>query len=425
MICPLLWKRDFFYKIISAAQDDKTEVRKMIDQSDIFTLYRLDESEAAALGARDYEYRVLGDGTVEITKYKGDGGVVEIPESIDGKTVSGIGDKAFKDRGALTEIVIPRSVKAMGKGAFAFCESLTNIFIPDSVTEIGKDAFSGCDNLTITCAPGSYAEKYAKEYNIKTELVQDEVKMVYEYRALDDGTVEITRYVGSGGVVEIPHTIDGKTVSVIGDRAFDSSNVTKAVIPDGVKRIGYSTFSYCGLLTEVVMPGSVTEIGDSAFNGCGSLTDAVIPDGVTEIGDWAFFGCGSLTKVVIPDGMTKIGNFVFFGCEALTEVVIPDSVTVIGYEAFGNCEALTKVIIPDSVTEIGKAAFGGCGALTEIVIPDSVRVIGSFAFSNCEKLTLKCTHGSYAEAYAKRNKIKFELIRSGTNGLFKSFFSKK
>ena len=39
-------------------------------------------------------------------------------------------------------------------------------------------------------------------------------------------------------------------------------------MPDGVTRIGVSTFAYCENLTDITIPKSVTSIGMSAFYEC-------------------------------------------------------------------------------------------------------------------------------------------------------------
>ena len=94
--------------------------------------------------SRDYEYRVLEDGTAEITSYSGGDSVLKIPNTLDGKTVTSIGYVAFSG-----------------------CSALTNIELPDSVTSIGDSAFKRCDNLTITVQRDSYAAQYAKDNNLK------------------------------------------------------------------------------------------------------------------------------------------------------------------------------------------------------------------------------------------------------------------
>lgn len=94
----------------------------------------------------------------------------------------------------------------------------------------------------------------------------------FEYSVLDDGTVEITDYIGSAENVDIPAEIDGKSVTSIGSWAFgDCKSLTSVTIPDSVTEIGYSAFSGCSSLTSITIPDSVTSIGDYAFNGCAVL----------------------------------------------------------------------------------------------------------------------------------------------------------
>ena len=111
-----------------------------------------------------------------------------------------------------------------------------------------------------------------------------------EYEELNDGTVEITKFVSSSSTdIELPSTIDGKSVISIGDSAFNAYSIEA-----------------CKNLTSIIIPNSVTSIGSDAFRGCTGLTSVTIPDSVTSIGTCAFYECTSLTDVTIPNSVTSI-----------------------------------------------------------------------------------------------------------------------
>ena len=266
----------------------------------------------------------------------------------------------------------------------------------------------------------------------------------YQYALLDDGTIEITKYNGSADHLAIPATLDGKTVTAIGDRAFAGcSSLTSVSIPDSVTSIGDSAFSDCDSLTSITIPDFVTQIGVNPFVFCSSLKSIfvspdhpyfaviddvlfrkadktlisypegkasstyTIPQGIIPIGDGAFFDNSSLKSITIPDSVISIGDYAFFSCESLTSISIPHSVTSIGDYAFSWCKSLTSITIPDSVTSIGNRAFYYCDSLTSVSIPNSVTSIGDYAFGDCSNLTLTVPRNSYAAEYAKTNNIPY------------------
>ena len=341
----------------------------------------------------DLEYSVLGDGTVEITGYNGSAEKVDIPKTIDGKTVTKIGVSAFEDCTNFKSITIPDSVTEIGWNAFSGCKRLISITIPDSVMWIGSCAFQDCARLTSITLP--------------------------------DGVTSI-------GV----HAFSGCT------------SLTSITIPDGVTSIGWGAFDGCESLTSITIPDSVTEIGDRAFWGCISLTSITIPDSVTEISSGAFSGCKSLTSVTMSDGVKKIGEFGFYACTSLTSIMIPDGVTSIGVYAFGYCTSLTSITIPDNVVYIDDHTFCGCSNLKSIAIPNSVTEIGDSAFYDCWNLIsitipnsvtsigenalgyyydesmhrsmkyddfkIYCNIGTAGERYAKENGLAYELLDKPT-----------
>ena len=97
----------------------------------------------------DFEYEV-DDGKVTITDYTGAGGDVVVPDTIDGRPVTCIGDNAFCYCTGLTSITLPEGCTTIGYYAFSGCTSLTSITLPNSITTIGDRAFQDCDaDITI------------------------------------------------------------------------------------------------------------------------------------------------------------------------------------------------------------------------------------------------------------------------------------
>ena len=231
----------------------------------------------------------------------------------------------------------------------------------------------------------------------------------YKFTVVDSGAT-IAGYVGPGGVVEIPATLDGMPVAAIGSGAFQgNATLTAVTIPDSVEDIRKSAFSGCTGLTGVTIGDGVVAIGDSAFYGCMRLAEIVIPDLVTRIGNGAFSGCAALASVHLPLTVASLGNSAFQSCSSLASIDIPDGVISIGDHAFSGCASLGGMVIPDSVASFGVGAFSfctnlgsvtlpagilsipddafyNCSSLAEVLIPSGVGSIGSYAFSQCSGL---------------------------------------
>ena len=173
------------------------------------------------------------------------------------------------------------------------------------------------------------------------------------------------------GAITIPSTVDGYTVTGIGDYAFyQCSNLTSIDLSGTqVTTIGQSAFYECTSLTSITIPDSVTTIGIFAFQSCSSLeTIDLSGTQITSIGQQAFQSCYNLTSITIPDSLTSIGFNAFFGCSKITSITIPDSVTTIHEQAFRRCYGLTSITIPDSVTTIGSSAFNEIGSSSTVYV---------------------------------------------------------
>ena len=198
------------------------------------------------------------------------------------------------------------------------------------------------------------------------------------------------------------------------DRPWNTSDVKKIVIENGVEYIGESVFRKCEKLKEVVIAATVTEIGDFAFLRCPALTKINLPDSITRIGYGCFRYCGSLKNITLPSNLTEVEGCTFEEC-SLESIVIPDTVEFIGDWAFSDNQNLTSVTLGKSIRKIDNNAFSRTG-LTEITIPASVTEIGERAFGYEYKgggyrlvdgYIIYGRSGSAAEAYANENGITF------------------
>ena len=171
-------------------------------------------------------------------------------------------------------------------------------------------------------------------------------------------------------------------------------NITKCVIPDNVKCIGYSAFQECKSLSSITIPDSVTSISGYSFAYCKSLDSITIPDSVKSVGSYVFYNCKTLESITIPNSVTSIGNGVFWGCTSLTSITIPDSVINISDCAFLHCDALKEIIIPDNITHIGYNAFFYCKSLKEVIFKgktlDEVKQMKYYPFGIEDESIIKC-----------------------------------
>ena len=310
---------------------------------------------------------VFGDSVQHIPDYLCTG-MENLPSITIGKSVTSIGDNAFKGCSSITSVVwnaenykgenAPYSSSPVSKQITSFVfgdsvqyiparlcngmENLTSIIIPNSVTSIGYNAFLGCTGLT------------------KVNYIGD-VK----------GWLNIE--------------LDSNPIVYAQDLYINNILLTELTIPDDITYIS-SAFSNCRSLTSVTIPNSVASIGGSAFSNCTGLTSITIPNSVTGIGNNAFSGCRGLTSVTIPNSVTSIGGSAFSNCTSLTSITIPNSVTDIGSRAFSDCTGLTSVVIGNGVTNIEDNAFKGCKNVETVVFGSAVETIGASAFAGCQSI---------------------------------------
>ena len=392
----------------------------------------------------DLTYEVSGN-TIEITGCNKSAVDVVIPSKIKGRTVTSIGDDAFRGRSSLRSITIPDSVTNIGKNAFYSCKNLNrvniidlaawrnisfesftanplyigcnlylngelveNLVIPDSVTNIGNYAFYGCESLKSITIPDSVASIGRNAF----------------YSCKNLNRVDITD-IAAWCKISFKN-LWSNPLYYAHNLYLNGELVENLVIPDSVESISGYAFGSCSSLASVTIPDSVMSIGDSAFYGCENIYSV----NITDLAAWRnisfesfaanplYIGCnlylnGELVEnLVIPDSVTNIGNYAFYGCESLKSITIPDSVASIGRNAFYSCKNLNRVDITD-IAAWCKMVLGDNMVLGDIivlgdnndtpfsykydlylngelvenlVIPDGITSVNDYAFRGCSSI---------------------------------------
>lgn len=387
-----------------------------------------------------FEYVEYVDDPDEISLlyYHGNASNVSIPETIDGKTVVGLGSRLFKDCKALKQVTLPNSIKYIDDCTFEN-SGLTSVIIPENVKQIGASPFKDCINLaSVTYNAVQCTEMGAIDWYInapaflgcsalKTVTIGENVQHIPAYAfygcenvsdiTIPGSVISIGRdaftntlyyndeanwtdgalYMGKR-LIAVEEDISGTFViaedtSLFADYIFCKSAITNVTIPESIANISQGAFEDCNNLQSVTIPDSVTAISAYAFANCTALTNIEIPDSVTSIGKGAFDGCTGLTSITISESVMTIDEWTFNRCSSLTSVTIPSRVTRVGAYAFEDCTSLDSITIPNSVTTINQSAFKNCTGIVNATIPGSVVTIGTNAFSGCTSLQKSCYLG--------------------------------
>ena len=380
-----------------------------------------------------YTYVILDDGTVEVRSYTGHRRFITVPEKIEGRVVSSIGDFAFSGQTRLREVGLPSGLTNIGRYAFKNCSNLVSIEIPvgvkkigdyafennvrlytvafsgNSVLEsIGDFAFSGCGNLERMELPTSLTSVNGSAFFGTTSLTaitvrNGNVAFISKDGVLFDITSTTlvaypaahgTTYTVPEGTINLAYysfpmarikNIDLGTIQTIGKGAFVYSTLDSLTIPDSVIAMGESAFSSNTNLAFLSIGRGLTAISGEAFAECSSLKTVTIPNGISLIDTEAFSGSG-LASVVFESGSTlsAIGPSAFYDCH-IREIDIPASVIDISDKAFsgfllGNPLKRVSFASESQLTLIGYEAFAKCYPLESIVLPHSLKTIGSCAF---------------------------------------------
>ena len=339
---------------------------------------------------------------------------VDIPSTIDGKTVEVITDYAFAHR-KVESINIPASITTIGYCAFYNCSplssvtfsensnlktiggkafyktALTSFFVPASVEEIEASIFSDCYKLSsVTFKRVPIGEKQIVGYSkymfvgsSPTINVTSGCEKAYrtQLQLGDDVTVNGLDIVDNGLKYKVNDALDGLVCL-----GFSEDVQKNVFIPDYIKgcpvtAVGREAFNQ-KTLTSVNIPASVEIIDQSAFQGCGLSSVTFSENSNLKTIKFGAFGNNvNLTSVTIPASVEKITNRAFWKCSNLSSVTFNRTpigeYKITGYSntMFAECSNLTVINVPDGCSEMYKAQLSSNAdkILGEDIVEDGLK----------------------------------------------------
>lgn len=315
-----------------------------------------------------WSYTTLKDGTLKITGYPftaiDSDGLLSIPNTIDGKKVTVLGESLFENQLDIVTVEIGEGVREIESRCFYNCSALTEVVLPTSLETLASDAFEGVENdttklqitipekmedvsnlgienvaniqnITIYVVAGGQAEVYLQQFdNVIVNTYQPQQTPLKDNETTEQVTeVEKTEIGKTYTVKGLKYKVtSSKNVTIVG---ASKKNVKKVTIPSKVKILGKSF--------------KVTAVGKKSFKKYTKLTTVVIGSDVKTIGDEAFRNCSKLKKVTIGKNVKTIGKKAFYGDKKLMRIIFKGTkVTKIGKKALKGVPR-AKVTVPDKV----------------------------------------------------------------------------
>ena len=312
---------------------DKYTVSSFENKIDVDDGSDISELRCVHLGDSLYVYKKIYDvktGNVlcEIERYVGEEENVVIPDKLNGYKVAEIGWNAFSNNESLKKVTVPDGIESIPYGAFMACYNLEMIELPESINWIGcihgydgyESSFSGCIKLENIVWRGENKNYWGGEYN--SIITSDSNKLVFGcsktvipdgVKIIDDGAFE-----SCPDTIIIPASVNKiygipfyglNHVSVNnGNKIYDSRSNCNAIIETKTNKLIVGT-------NNTNIPNTVEIIGEYAFCGCKDITKLIIPYGVKKIEWQAFSDCDSLSYIQIPRSVTSIEDCLPDDCE--------------------------------------------------------------------------------------------------------------
>ena len=398
------------------------------------------------------------DSTGTITSFSGTKTSFTVPETINGITVTAIGEAVFKGT-KVTEVFLPDSVVTIGKSAFEECTSLKTV-LAKNASLVGEKAFYNCSRLkniyiNKLVTIGKYAfynvcsvhyDLTGTTFSLNLDNTTTIMEGAFQYSAISDISLVNARQIAKNAFIECPALVSVHIQKLlnIANEVFKNCTSLRHVEIYGLSVVAVGTFSGCTDLKEVNIPDA-TIIYARAFEKCTALEEITLKSAET-VYSAAFTGCNALRTIIVPSmtgfesavysantttfpkfstalqafiapSLTKTSAYMFGSAPNILAVSFRNLPTVADY-TFSGCKNIMYLNI-QSVTELSELALSG--AEIDFIdarnlqnaegMPDNSGIMLSSKFnealSDAKNLTVYGTPGSNAEFFANKNSYKF------------------
>lgn len=274
-----------------------------------------------------------------------------------------LGDNVFSGCYGFTAFVLPARVTSIGDGAFQNCKYMTTFTFEDGTgaLTIGAKAFSGCNALTaltlregvVSVGDGAFAncaELVSVSLPASVERlgtwaeVQEEGSETKKYTFV---SMDLFKTTGVSPKLERVDVNENNTHyysengMLFGKYEKEGDETTAKEVP---VRLYFCPFAKTG---DVKLPNTLIEIYKEAFaynTGVTSVSfNGELAGESFDIGENALYNAKALTTFELPVGLKTIKTGLFKGCSGLKTIVIPNTVSSIAAGAFQGCVSLSTV----------------------------------------------------------------------------------
>lgn len=274
-----------------------------------------------------------------------------------------LGDNVFSGCYGFTAFVLPARVTSIGEGAFQNCKYMTAFTFEDGTgaLTIGAKAFSGCHALTalalregvVSVGDGAFAncaELVSVSLPASVERlgtwaeVQEEGSETKKYTFV---SMDLFKTTGVSPKLERVDVNENNTHyysengMLFGKYEKEGDETTAKEVP---VRLYFCPFAKTG---DVKLPNTLIEIYKEAFaynTGVTSVSfNGELASESFDIGENALYNAKALTTFELPVGLKTIKTGLFKGCSGLKTIVVPNTVSSIAAGAFQGCVSLATV----------------------------------------------------------------------------------